>query len=398
MWMLFRAVVWIAPVLSLTSSFGFGQDYYEAAEDAEDTELRGIGPSGLEAVSNVDELLEALYPEYSLVQHCLRKRAHTTPYPARPHEDIWGSPLQAAHFKVDGTFEAIMEEMQRTACRPREVCVEVSKEYPESTSYFYVPRCVSVHRCGGCCNHEALFCTNTSQTMVNKTLVQLTPQQTERTVIMATFINHTACDCQPKRPLHSIIRRAAAAHTLCSPPDTPCDLGLVWDPVGCQCILEDESALSTTELEPLDAALLALCGPNKVLDEEKCECVCQNGLTESSCGPGWRLDEATCECICEGQPAPGACPPNQRWDPELCGCVCSATCPRSQPLNPETCMCQCRESSQTCLLQGKKFNQQACSCYRLPCRSPRRKCPTGYYYSHYVCHCLPNYLRSGEWN
>ncbi|XP_064205609.1 vascular endothelial growth factor C-like [Anguilla rostrata] len=374
MWMFFTAAVWIAGALALARGYGFGQDYYEAAGDAEDTELGSVGESRLDGVTSVDELLEMLYPEYSLVQHCLRKRAPTTPYPPGPKEGLWGSPLQAAHYKVDGTLEAIMEEMQRVACRPREVCLEVSKEYLR-------------------------FCTNTSQSLVNKTLVQLSPPQSERTVIMATFVNHTACECQPKRPLRPIIRRAAAFHhSLCSPPDTPCDVGLVWDPTGCQCVSEDESALSAAELDPLDAALLALCGPSKVLDEERCECVCQNGLTEASCGPGWRLDEAACECVCEGQPAPGACPPNQRWDPELCGCVCSASCPRSQPLNPETCLCQCRESSQTCLLQGKKFNPQTCSCYRLPCRNPHRKCPTGFYYSHYVCHCVPNYMRSGEWN
>lgn len=40
---------------------------------------------------------------------------------------------------------------------------------------------------------------------------------------------------------------------------------------------------------------LALCGPNKVVDESTCECVCQNGLTEDSCDPGWKLDHDTCE-------------------------------------------------------------------------------------------------------
>lgn len=64
----------------------------------------------------------------------------------------------------------IMEEIQRTKCSPREVCLEVAKEFPESTSRFYVPRCVSAHRCGGCCNSEAWQCTNTSYTVMNKTV------------------------------------------------------------------------------------------------------------------------------------------------------------------------------------------------------------------------------------
>lgn len=45
----------------------------------------------------------------------------------------------------------------------------------------------------------------------------------------------------------------------------------------------------------LDSGLLALCGPNRVMDESTCECVCQNGLTEDSCGPGWKLDHETCK-------------------------------------------------------------------------------------------------------
>uniref|UniRef100_A0A3B3DAK9 Vascular endothelial growth factor C-like n=1 Tax=Oryzias melastigma TaxID=30732 RepID=A0A3B3DAK9_ORYME len=58
--------------------------------------------------------------------------------------------------------KVILEEIQKTSCLPREVCVEVAKEYPQSTSQFYLPRCVSLHRCGGCCTNEAFYCTNTS--------------------------------------------------------------------------------------------------------------------------------------------------------------------------------------------------------------------------------------------
>lgn len=67
-------------------------------------------------------------------------------------------------------FAVILEEIQRTSCQPREVCVEVAKEYPESTSQLYLPRCVALHRCGGCCGNEAFYCTNTSYRLVNKTV------------------------------------------------------------------------------------------------------------------------------------------------------------------------------------------------------------------------------------
>lgn len=66
------------------------------------------------------------------------------------------------------------------------------------------------------------------------------------------------------------------------------------------------------------------------------------------------------ECQCEGQGEGKWCPIGQRWDEELCGCVCAAECPGNQPLNPDTCLCQCRESPQSCLRQGRKFNSNSC--------------------------------------
>ncbi|KAJ8405470.1 hypothetical protein AAFF_G00319430 [Aldrovandia affinis] len=395
MWIL-SITLWILWFWNVSHGNGFEQDYHDGFEDTE-AQLGSEGQRGMGTVSSVDDLLELLYPQYALVQRCLRRRAQVTPSLLHPGEVFWGNSRKEALHKDDGNIQVIMAEIERTMCRPREVCLEVSKEYPESTSHFYLPRCVSVHRCGGCCNHEALHCSNTSHRLVNKTLVELSPSQMERSVVMVTFVNHTACECRPKRPLHSIIRRAADAHhALCSPPDVPCSPSLVWDPADCQCIPEDVSSFSDTELDPLDATLLALCGPNKVLDEEQCQCVCRNGLTEANCGPGQSLDQVECGCVCEG--SAGSCPSGQHWDPERCACVCRIDCPRALPLQLGTCLCQCKESPRTCLLQGKRFNPQNCSCYRLPCRTPYRKCPSGFYYSHYICNCIPDHMRTGELN
>ncbi|TNN80850.1 Vascular endothelial growth factor C [Liparis tanakae] len=401
--------MWI-PALLLwmlnTSHLCSGQDYsdyYQTGDmGTEAPDLSDDQPS-LESVTSVDQLLQLLYPEYSLLQQCLRKKSwHASSAPsfssASPsvHDDLWGQPREEALFKVDGPLGVILEEIQRTSCQPREVCVEAAKEYAESTSQFFLPRCVALHRCGGCCNNEAFYCTNTSHALVNKTLMELCPPRMDRAIVMVTFVNHTSCECLSKRPLHSIIRRAATDH-LCSPSDVPCASGSLWDPVNCECVSTDDINYSERETDALDSGLLALCGPNRVLHESTCDCVCRNGLTEDSCDPGWKLDHTTCECQCEGQGEGKWCPTGQRWDDELCGCVCAAECPGNQPLNPDTCLCQCRESQQSCLRQGKRFNPKSCSCYRLPCRKPRRVCQTGFYYSHQVCQCIPNYMRP-EWN
>lgn len=78
--------------------------------------------------------------------------------------------ILTGYYATSFIYLVILEEIQRTICRPREVCLEVSKEFPDSTSRFYLPRCVAVHRCGGCCSNEAMHCTNTSYTLVNKTV------------------------------------------------------------------------------------------------------------------------------------------------------------------------------------------------------------------------------------
>lgn len=53
---------------------------------------------------------------------------------------------------------------------PREVCLDVGKEFGAATNTFYKPPCVSVYRCGGCCNSEAHQCLNISTSYISKTV------------------------------------------------------------------------------------------------------------------------------------------------------------------------------------------------------------------------------------
>ncbi|XP_043925540.1 vascular endothelial growth factor C-like isoform X2 [Protopterus annectens] len=96
-------------------------------------------------------------------------------------------------------MQSVVEEMSRTSCKPREVCLDVLEEYPFTTNTFYKPRCVAVHRCGGCCNAIHDNCFNISFSYVTKLLVKYTlPVTEELKIIKATFINHTDCFCKPK--------------------------------------------------------------------------------------------------------------------------------------------------------------------------------------------------------
>lgn len=70
----------------------------------------------LETVTSVDQLLQLLYPEYSLLQHCLRKKSWrmSSDFPPFPDsatnafhstdDDLWGQPREEALYKMDETL------------------------------------------------------------------------------------------------------------------------------------------------------------------------------------------------------------------------------------------------------------------------------------------------------
>lgn len=102
-----------------------------------------------------------------------------------------------------------------------------------------------------------------------------------------------------------------------------------------------------------------VCGPDKELDMESCQCVCQRGLQTKDCGSNRHLDLNTCQCVCNILPAP-SCPLNHIFNKENCQCMCSKTCPRHQPLNKTKCSCECNESPNKCFLKGRRFHQATC--------------------------------------
>uniref|UniRef100_H3B2G9 Platelet-derived growth factor (PDGF) family profile domain-containing protein n=1 Tax=Latimeria chalumnae TaxID=7897 RepID=H3B2G9_LATCH len=276
-------------------------------------------------------------------------------------------------------------ELSRTSCAPREVCLEVLKEFP-STHIKYVPRCVSMHRCGGCCNNEADLCVNTNFSLITKKLLEYSILSQSSNLVSMSFVNHTDCQCVPKSlqnqmAPHPVVRRSTlTASSGCTEANVDCPGDLLWDPVVCQCVSHNDFTFYFPFKET--GKFAGICGTHAVFDEDSCDCACTNRLTHSSCGPNRRLDTGSCTCVCSNVTGSDSCGAGRVWDEEGCGCVCRRTCPSGQRLSQAECRCECQETPTSCLLEGKRFDPQSCSCYSRPCRSSEGKCVSGIQSTH----------------
>ncbi|KAF2982598.1 hypothetical protein EK904_008596 [Melospiza melodia maxima] len=363
----------------------------------------------LRSVSSVDELMTVLYPEYWKIFKCQLRRGgwqHNREHASFDTRSDDSLKFAAAHYNAE-ILKSIDTEWRKTQCTPREVCVDVGKEFGAATNTFFKPPCVSIYRCGGCCNSEGLQCMNISTNYISKTLFEITvPLSQGPKPVTVSFANHTSCRCMSKldvyRQVHSIIRRslpAAQTHSknymenacyyavfgiqknfyTCLYEAYVLRLGVMWQtrPVRkiifgiikfadvCHSMIL-VSLLTLENLWDFSAAFadtsegFHICGPGKELDEETCQCVCKGGVRPSSCGPHKELDRSSCQCTCKNKLLPASCGPSKEFDEERCQCVCKKTCPRHQPLNPAKCICECIESPNKCFLKGKRFHHQTC--------------------------------------
>ncbi|XP_044286571.1 vascular endothelial growth factor C-like isoform X2 [Varanus komodoensis] len=389
------------------AAYESGQGYYEEEPDlgeAKQTHASKELEEQLRSVSSVDELMTVLYPEYWKMFKCqLRKGSwqHNREQPSFDARSEDSNPIKfaAVHYNAE-ILKSIDNEWRKTQCMPREVCVDVGKESGATTNIFFKPPCVSIYRCGGCCNSEGLQCMNISTSYISKTLFEITvPLSHGPKPVTISFANHTSCRCMSKldvyRQVHSIIRRSLpVTQSQCHVANKTCPRNHIWNNHICRCLAHHDFSFSSYpgDIDTTEG-YHDICGPNKELDEETCQCVCKGGVRPSSCGLHKELDRTSCQCTCKNKLLPSSCGPNKNFDEEKCQCVCKRTCPKHQPLNPAKCICECVESPNKCFLKGKRFHYQTCSCYRPPCTVRTKRCDPGYYYSEEVCRCVPTYWK-----
>nr|XP_020443471.1 vascular endothelial growth factor A-A-like isoform X1 [Monopterus albus] len=122
----------------------------------------------------------------------------------------------------------LTEVLIKSMCQPREVLVDIIQEYPEDTEHNYIPSCVVLSRCGGCCNDEAMECVPTETRNVTLQVMLFRPLVIQR-ITDLSFTEHQKCDCRVK----SDVQVKKQYH--CAPCSQRRKRLFVQDPHTCKC-------------------------------------------------------------------------------------------------------------------------------------------------------------------
>ncbi|XP_064856226.1 vascular endothelial growth factor A-A-like isoform X1 [Oncorhynchus nerka] len=90
-----------------------------------------------------------------------------------------------------------MDVYNKSMCRTREMLVDIFQEYPDEIEHTYIPSCVVLMRCAGCCNDEALECVPTETKNVTMEVIQV-KQRVSQHNFQLSFTEHRKCECRPK--------------------------------------------------------------------------------------------------------------------------------------------------------------------------------------------------------
>uniref|UniRef100_A0A8C1KA96 Vascular endothelial growth factor Ab n=1 Tax=Cyprinus carpio TaxID=7962 RepID=A0A8C1KA96_CYPCA len=111
---------------------------------------------------------------------------------------LYFSAVKSAYIPREGgrsTYDVVpfMEVYNKSLCRPREVLVEIQQEYPDDTEHIFIPSCVVLTRCAGCCNDEMMECAPTVTYNITLEIKRLKPLRHQGDFFMNASFQH----CEP---------------------------------------------------------------------------------------------------------------------------------------------------------------------------------------------------------
>ncbi|XP_034143669.1 vascular endothelial growth factor Ab isoform X2 [Esox lucius] len=127
---------------------------------------------------------------------------------------------------------SFMEVYNKSICRPRELLVDIIKEYPAEVEHLYIPSCVVLMRCAGCCNDESQECMPTSTHNITMEIKRYNPKKIQSNIFMS-FTEHSACDCSLKKEAKE--QRQNQCLPCCDGCSERRRRLFIQDPLTCQC-------------------------------------------------------------------------------------------------------------------------------------------------------------------
>lgn len=80
------------------------------------------------------------------------------------------------------------EVYAKSMCQPMEQLVDVEQEFPGEVGYIYIPPCVPLQRCSGCCTDENLECHPTLKRYVTMEVIRNTDYKGKCSVYIYALI------------------------------------------------------------------------------------------------------------------------------------------------------------------------------------------------------------------